>query len=70
MPTKEKSKSDWALTVIDFVRAIGIQVTLVELAQEEGSFLPGVCIVQGALVVALANVYPGDIPLHFDCKSS
>jgi hypothetical protein len=60
----ESDRLFWANAAIDFVQSIGISVSTVAAeTNRDGSFLPHVRVVNGALEVVLKDVFPGDI-LH------
>lgn len=60
-PTLESPSQLWTARIVDFLREIGLEVTL-EDTQPQNSFLPKVRVVKGTLVVS-PGVFPGDI-LH------
>jgi len=53
----------WAAAAVDFVRSIGISVSEGVAADLKGSFVPGVRIAAGGLIVDIETVFPGDV-LH------
>ena len=55
---------DWVFRVIDFARSIGISVTcLIAPPNSPDSFLKGILIKRGQLIVCIQEAFPGDI-LH------
>lgn len=61
-PAVEVSREQWAYRAIEFVRSIGLSVTTVD-DELSGSFVPGIRVEAGGLLVNLEKVFPGDV-LH------
>lgn len=59
----EDERVHWARAALDFVRSIGLRVEESSAPELASTFVPGVRIVDGGLVIDTSIVYPGDI-LH------
>lgn len=60
---KQASRQQWAEKAVAFVRSIGLAVRDAGREELTGSFVPGIRIEAGGLVVDVENVFPGDV-LH------